>query len=417
MSVGLQLISTIVRDGSRSTMAEITPQLFVNDETRAYHFMREHYREHGNIPNVETFREHGITFPPAPENVDYYLDRLRRRARYNILVEFQASLNEAVRQRRSEDAADIMREILSRTSGIMAQSDLISLADLGDRMLEEFETRRFISGLQGVTYGWPYLDQITGGLENGDLTVVAARPNLGKSYTLLKMAHEAWLSGRSVLFVSMEMKLIPLTRRLVGIHTGINPELIRRAQLSTHAVQTVRETVASFRDGERPPFNLVAGDFKKTVGDIDAIIQQYNPDVVYIDAGYLLQPESRAGKKDRRELISEVIQELKSVAMRRNRPIVVSVQLNRTIKRKQKGDVDVGQIAETDVIGQIASVIIALQESENQDFANARRKLTIIKNREGSVYDSFEINFTFSPVNMAQLDGEGAMVADNQWEI
>jgi hypothetical protein len=60
MSVGMQLIRSIVESRSRAGMRAIAPELFVNDELPAYEYLTQHYRRFGEIPSMQAMADHGI---------------------------------------------------------------------------------------------------------------------------------------------------------------------------------------------------------------------------------------------------------------------------------------------------------------------------------------------------------------------
>ncbi len=88
------------------------------------------------------------------------------------------------------------------------------------------------------------LDEATAGAQAGDLVVVMARPWVGKSYTLMHMALSAWQAGCSVLFVTMEMTPLQVVRRILGMYSGVNPDLIRRGMLSDRVYQLISSSAA-----------------------------------------------------------------------------------------------------------------------------------------------------------------------------
>jgi len=157
--------------------------------------------------------------------------------------------------------------------------------------------------------------------------------------------------------------------------------------------------------------HLISGDFRKSVSDIERIAYQTNPDIVYLDAGYLLVPEKKSfTNKSRRELIADVIEGLKAVARNLNIPIVVTVQFNRNVKENMKQDLTLESIGETDVIGQIASVVLGIRKGR-EGAETVERRLELIKNRDGIDGKKFLVNFGFEPVDFTFLE---EIVGDNQ---
>ncbi len=418
MSLGLRLVSAIIRDDDRACIAQLNPSLFLPTELPAYEFFRRYYSEQGLIPTLSIMADNGFALEVIPRNetTSYILGRIHARAKYNAFNSEFENIQGMMRSRDMDGIARTMQHILASFASATSSTEFLSLGGLATESIAAARARRLVSGtLSGVTYGYPFIDDRTGGLQGGELFVLAGRPNQGKSYILLNMAHKAWVSGKSVLFISMEMHEKAIARRLLGIEAGLNPDSLKTGLVSNFAMEDFEQAVQMFSSDTRPPFSLVSGNFKKSVSDIDAAIQLHAPDIVYVDAGYLLKPSSKYGKKDRRELISEVIEELKTVALSRNKPIAISVQFNRQVKRKQKGDLDLANIAETDVIGQVADVVAGIQEPDEGEDTKSKRKITIVKNREGPVFDSFMVNFSFAPLDFSELNDENQEEAAEGW--
>ena len=403
MGIGLTLIRAIIDEGARTTVSELTESLFVGDsELNAFTFFANHYRRHGSIATRDTMLSNGFRLPSATEPSAYYLERCRDRAKYNTLVELQGRIPNLIRAKEIDEAIDLMREAISETNLLDVSSSVISINTAFQQIGDGFEEEQFRDGLRGVTLGYDFLDRITEGAQGGDVIIMAARPNVGKSYILLQQALAAWRAGNSIMFASMEMTIPQVSRRLLGMTAGLGPDYIRRGELSSWGIDLMHETIASADN--MPPFHFVSGDLRKSVGQIDALIQEYSPDIIYIDAGYLLSPDKNK-VKDRREKISDVAEELKAVALDRNRPIVTTVQMNRQgiYKKKtgQRGKTEepgTEHLAESDVLGQIATVVALIYPpSEN---ARDKRVINISKNRDGPLA-KFLVNFNFNPIDFS----------------
>ena len=201
----------------------------------------------------------------------------------------------------------------------------------------------------------------------------------------------------------MEMSAEQCARRLMAMQAGVAPEYIQRGQLSTWGERdlfTVAENYAG-----APPLHVMTGDVKKRVSDIDLAIQERSPDIVYIDAGYLLQPDKQARNSSRWEAIANVAEELKGVAIRRNIPVVMTVQFNRNQRRGSTRKPELEDIGGADQIGQIASVIVGVRHGEGAE-QTIRRRCNIIKNRdnrEGEWTTRFEFPSTGSGMNFNEV--------------
>lgn len=398
-TMGLKLLRAIIDEGSRTAFSELSEHLFHGDtEVQAFEFFRNHYRRHGQLPTRDTMLSNGFRLPSVGEPSSYFLDQCRNRTKYNALVDLQGRLPALIRGNQTDEALAEMREVLSSTNLLDVSSAVVSAPDAFARIADAFEEEQVRVGLRGVTMGYDYVDNVTDGAQGGDIIILAGRPNEGKSYILLKMALEAWKDGNAVLFASMEMTIDQVTRRLLGMFGGLSPDHIRRGELSSWGIDLMHESIR-LAEG-MPPFHFVSGDLRKSVGQIDALIQEYSPDVVYIDAGYLLHSE-KSRVKDRREKVSDVAEELKAVALDRNRPIVISVQMNRqgVYKKKARGKAEqpgTEHLAESDVLGQIATVVALIYKPSENTMDS--RIINISKNRDGPLC-RFLVNFRFNPLN------------------
>jgi replicative DNA helicase len=121
--------------------------------------------------------------------------------------------------------------------------------------------------------------------------------------------------------------------------------------------------------------------------------RQLKPEVLWVDGAYLVKTQNRGAK--RWEQVAEVCEGLKAgVADTLNIPVVASFQFNRQQKKGDKGDLD--NIAYSDAVGQISSVILGLGLSDDEGSVENlyKRKIDVLKGRNGEV-GSFDINWKF----------------------
>lgn len=395
MSVGLQLLRAVIDQRSRTTIRELQPELFTDEERPIYDFVMSHYRQYGGLPSLDALAQNGFRLIPAQDSVAYYLHRVRNRAVGNVLQANHPEFVRAMGQGNSEAALETLRTMLASSTPFSAGSQVVPIVDAAESVITDYELAASNPGMRGLTTGWDFLDDKTAGMANGDVWVVAARPGMGKSYLLLNMALNSWRAGASVLFVSMEMTVLQTARRFLAMHAGINPSLIRRGQLDMYLEQHFYEVLRGV--GNMPPFWMVSGDLSQSTATVDAMVQEFNPDLVVVDAGYLLKATMTNSRFAKHEVMQEVLRELKAQALSRNRPYLLSFQFNRE-GRKGKGDIDT--LAGSDWIGQIASVIIGLREGP----AGSERSMRIAKchkNREDGGEFEWAYHYLFQPFDMS----------------
>ena len=410
----MKLLASVLESVSARTLRDIRPDLLLEPtgpEADAYTFIRGHFDEHHVLPTANLVRENtGIVLPSVdtdaegnPQPPDYYLQRTRQRAMTRNIVDPYNRLQEALQNPRhsiTEIEESIEELYRVKHSFLQAGSGL----ELSDSLIRETLTQsraRFMNSasITGITTGYEPLDLAMDGYNRDDLVVWVGRPGRGKSWLLLKQAHAAWVAGYKPLYISMEMGGLQNMRRLMGIHSGINPTLIKNGRLDTLAHPILERAANELL--ELRPLHMVTANFSRDVDSIANFIDEYQPDICYIDAGYLLSPKKkRFGSGGRRETISDVIEELKELGVNTGIPIVITVQFNRTAEQRRRGgnqarregaaaDVNpiahlsLAEIGETDVIGQTASHVLGIEYPPFPLPNNLYRVFGFLKGREG----------------------------------
>ena len=241
----------------------------------------------------------------------------------------------------------------------------------------------------GIATGYPSLDKM-GRLREGDVMAIVGRPQQGKTYQLLRMAHHAWHTQRKrAMFLSMEMKPLPLIQRITAMHEKMAVTLLRRAEYPKKKHKQLMQSLQKLEESH-DRFWIIDGNLAADVSEVHALVHQTQPDVLYVDGGYLLQ--AREKRIPRYERVSQTLEFLKQeISTALGVPVIVSYQFN----KKGKDDKELENIGGSDTIGQISSIVIALYEKEENEAEFAtRKKVDIIKGRNGE-QGEFMINWTF----------------------
>lgn len=410
MSSGENAIRAVIDSSSVQAFRTMKREWFLDEEREVYDFVRDHFRRYNRLPDMATLKENGFSLKQVRQPAQYYIDRVAERAIFNAVQERHEALANAMRAKDGAAIKQALREMTAATRIVDNRQDYSTLVEQAQVLMDEYYEAKRNPGLQGITLGYQPLDDVTNGAHPGDLIIIAGRPNIGKSYKLLRMMQAAWRSGRSCTCTSMEMSSIQLSRRYIAMDTRLNPDLIRRGQLSTAVGEPV--FVNAIRDvANMPPIHFLEGNFRKSVSDVNAMIQEFTPDIAYIDAGYLLSTDSKNRNEAKHERIAAVMEELKGVAIDRRIPIVVSVQLNRDAKKNSKDGYDVSHLAGSDVIGQIATIAIAVRNGK-APFEDITREYQVIKNRDGAAI-KYQGRFAFNPMDFSYIENSEALDSEN----
>jgi replicative DNA helicase len=413
-TTGIKALRAFLDEGTARKIRQYGAEFYLEEEQEVYEFVKEHLDQFGVLPSVDTVKEHHSLPDPLPEPTEYYEGELRRRRVFNHFGEHWAELKAAVGERDVDGCAVRLREMLAGVTGLLQPNQFSTLAEVTGQVVADYQYAKNHPGMRGVTFGWDTLDAYTLGAQGGDLIVVAGRTGMGKSSMLVKMAHSAWLAGHSVLFTSMEMTLVPIARRWIGVHTGINPRFIRAGELGRYAEQKL-VTQCNEMTGSGASVYFQSGDFQKNVASVEALMEEFDTDAVYIDAAYLLSPEGqKRGFVSKWESIATVVQELKKVALKHNKPIIISVQMNRNVKKATTRELDTSDIGGSDSIPQDASVVLGLRQGPSP-YVDTTRVIQVMKNRDGEE-GNFLVNHRYNPVDFNEADAmDGVVDVDVNW--
>ena len=385
--------------------------LFKGNEGAVYEFLKEFVKSHGAIPQLETIAAHtGTELVKPGEPPSYYFDMMQTRHTEIALKAAMKKASDALQPGGS--GADAALGLVSEAVlGLMTQKYGNKIADLRgayEILMQVYATQWKGDGERLLFLGWPYLDEMSGGLWRTDMVSYVGRPAMGKTWKLLYGALSGYLAaeadpldknGSSRLFVSMEMDIISIEQRLAAMVAKVPASNVKKAGMSTVEMKRFKKGLKVLQ-GNKAPFWIVDGNLTATVEEVYMLARQLKPDAVFIDGAYLLKNPSIP---DRFKRISENAELLKTWIANGIGPCVCSWQFNRDAAKKKKGEEpDLTNIYGADTIGQVSSLVLGLFEEESVETL-ATRKVKVLKGRHGETGE-FQTNWRFDTMDFSQLD-------------
>lgn len=229
-------------------------------------------------------------------------------------------------------------------------------------------------GEGGIKIGLAQLDDALGELERGDVTVVAARPAVGKSALTTQIIGNMAKRGLKVAYFNLEMSDKQVYERFVSRLAEIGLTRIRRAK--------------AFLGDEKEKFyraNEEMSDYQVWIAsgtvsprEIKAECRHQDFDVIVVDYLQLLMPDSRYS--GRNEEVASISRGLKSVARDLNTHVIALSQITRASESRDTKEPTMAELRESGAIEQDASNIIMLWNmSEDKEVKGAK----VEKNRQG----------------------------------
>ncbi|MDR1436264.1 MAG: replicative DNA helicase [Puniceicoccales bacterium] len=249
----------------------------------------------------------------------------------------------------------------------------------------------------GVASGFKDLDRLTGGFRPGEMTVVAARPSMGKTSFALNVAECAILPSPNgiakavpTLFFSLEMSADQLAMRLLCGRAGVNVQRLRDGYIPRgfqsdflHVSQEFRSAPLWIDDAS----NLTILEMRARARRLHS---KHRLGLVVID--YLQLISGTDSKVHREQQISEISRGVKGMAKELRLPVVVLSQLNRE-SEKEKRRPRLSDLRESGSIEQDADVVLIFARSQDGDEESELvdsspeviRELIVAKQRNGPV--------------------------------
>jgi replicative DNA helicase len=253
--------------------------------------------------------------------------------------------------------------------------------------------------LTGIPTGFRDLDQMTGGLQAGELVVIAARPSMGKTAFALNIARNAAVDhGKKVAVFSLEMTTRSLIIRLLSSEAAIDFSSLRKGFLPMTDYRRLQTAADKLTNAEIWIDDSGSLDILEIKAKSRRLHAEHGLDLVVLDYLQLAHAEGRG--RERKDLeVAEISKGLKALAKELDVPVIALSQLNRGPEQRDpdKRRPMMGDLRESGAIEQDADVIAFIYRDivYNKDTEDPRMAEIIIgKQRNG-------------PTGTVKLDFEG----------
>ncbi len=257
--------------------------------------------------------------------------------------------------------------------------------DAVDRIDERtIATREGKHASTGVPSSFIDLDFFMGGFHPSELTIIAARPSVGKTAFGVNIFYAAMVySGLPCLFFSLEQPDLELAERLVCMDSLVDSHLIRTGKLANEDAAKIEDSrikmqplLSWINDHAGMTMSMIASEARKAKSKHDLRM-------VIVDYLQLVEPENRY---DSRHLqVGDTSRRLKLLAKELKVPVVAMAQLGRNADQRQKPRLS--DLRESGNIEQDADNVLILHNPNHDDPNNAEIELIIAKQRNGPTGD------------------------------
>ena len=332
---------------------------------------------------------------PSAANIKRYAEIVRERAVLRQLVTAGDEIAGSALNPLGRDPKQLLDEAEAKVfaiaeGGFRHQSGFVHINPLLTQVVEriqELHDRDNPSDITGVPTGYHDLDELLLGLQPSTLSIVAARPGQGKtSFALGAALHCALDARKPVIFFSMEMGHLELTKRLLAAEAQIDARKLSTGRLSEHEWPKLNQAVgrlaeAPFFIDDNPHCTVMemrakARRTKARYGDVGLIVVDY--------LQLMTTPNRRS--ESRQVEVSELSRGLKILARELDAPVMTLSQLNRQLEYRQDKRPMLADLRESGSIEQDADVVIFIYRDDVYNPESEQRgmaEIIVAKHRNG----------------------------------
>ena len=302
----------------------------------------------------------------------------------------------------AELIARLEQRILELSQSVRPNAARSLAAAVGDELARLQRISDSENPYAGLATGLSGLDELLGGLHPGNLTVLAARPAMGKSAFAQSIAHHVAHHDGRVLFASLEMSESEVTQRYLSGASGVTLDLMRKGQLTDRHWPPLLRAAARADDARLSI--LDAGDL--TLGALTSYARRAahelgGLDLLVVDYLQLLRAEPPSG--NRVEDVSAFSRGLKRLARQLDCPVLALSQLSRAVEARTDKRPLLSDLRESGSIEADADVVLMLYRDDYYDPDSERPgelDVLIRKNRNGPLG---ELTLTFQSARLRFL--------------
>lgn len=322
-----------------------------------------------------------VTSGAVAQSAGWHANVLTRLAVHRQVVEASTRISQAANGHTDlEDLAEFARSQIDTATTPRGFEPAETWVSALDRAAQRWQTPVG----DAIPTGWHELDDMLsgGGLRPGHLTVIGARPGVGKSLIATMLAGHTAAGGHGVYFGSVEMSSDELTDRIAAAVTGVNLADLTNRRLDAEQVEHMQAGMQRLRK-----WSLTIDDRVQTVAHIKRGVRNKTRDsgglgLVIIDYLQLLtSPDS--GKVSRQEVVSGMSRAMKLLAREHKVPVVLLAQLNRESTRRENKQPAIHDLRESGAVEQDSDEIILLHRDDDDPDLAGQIQLHLAKNRHG----------------------------------
>jgi len=317
-----------------------------------------------------------VTVVPTAANVRHYANIVRERAVMRDLLSVCGTISQNVFEDATLDVNSHLdeaeRKVLAVSENFNRSRPTFSkigslMADAYNELKKRYNEKKTITG---ITTGFKQLDDMTAGMQRGDLIVVAGRPSMGKTAFSMNLAQNAAIRGKNdddqpyvAAIFSLEMSSEQIAMRMLACEARVDMKHLRTGNFSSEDWRKLATASGSLAEAQIFVDDTPAISVMELRSKCRRLKREAKGlDLILID--YLQLMSGRADSERREQEISEITRSLKGLARDLNVPVIILSQLNRSLESRADKRPMMSDLRESGAIEQDADIIMFIYRDE-----------------------------------------------------
>jgi replicative DNA helicase len=388
-----KVLSALLEDKQIHVLLSANPDKLFKTHLDIWEFIRDYHEKNKTVPPVHLIEENFSDFDAVPKvgATKYHLEELQTHyvdSRVNDIIK------ESAVKLAQKDPVAALNLLINKTAELKRDTASIRDLDMVDHedATQYYERQEELNRLglgQGIKTGLAGFDNyLPAGIMPGHFGILLAYPQIGKSWLMLYMAIQAWKHNKVPLILSLEMSEAEVRNRAYTIMGG---GLFSHRKISSgdFDVESFTKWAKAYLEG-KPSFPVISndGDGEVTPAVLRGKIDQYAPDIVFVD--YIQLMQSNTPQDNETVKIKNISRELKMLAGSAQVPIVAIASATPDDATNMTTVPALGQVAWSKQLAYDADWVLALGREPTSDVIEACFR----KNRHGFLGEfMIETNF------------------------
>ena len=387
--VGMLQPEDFFREGHR-VIYQVIMDLYDREEPLDLMSLTEELRKQNELERAGGLTYLAFLFSSVPTSVsvEHHAAIVKEKALLRALINVSNRIMHRSYEGR-EDVQDLLSEVEHRITEISQRGVVRPFKSLREILLEIYDRLQQLQEQENRATGLPThyvdLDRLLGGLQPGELILLAARPAMGKTSLALNISQNVSLRTKQpVAIFSLEMAKEQLVQRMLCAEARIDQSRFRTGQLADE--EWVRLTQAMGLLAEAPIY--IDDTPSITVSEIRAKARRLKGEhglgLLVVDYLQLIHTARRS--ENRTQEISEISRSLKALARELEVPVMALSQLSRAVEQTQDKRPNLSHLRESGALEQDSDIVLFIYrhdyyftDSEKPNIA----EIIVAKHRNG----------------------------------